>query len=109
MRDLDSAGNIFITGRPSAFPNSIERNDGARSRCATAIVLAKVSLHELKVSRKLRTERRVGADDLLRLHNEFLGAAGLGKTEWRALHRALVKLSDHARSLLDGANDDVDG
>ena len=27
--------------------------------------------------------------------------AGLGRTEWRALHRALGKLSDHAQSLLD--------
>jgi DNA-binding MarR family transcriptional regulator len=35
--------------------------------------------------------------------------AGLGKTEWRALHRALGKLSEHAQSLLDGEDDiDVD-
>jgi len=27
--------------------------------------------------------------------------AGLGRTEWRALHRALGKLSEHAQSLLD--------
>jgi DNA-binding MarR family transcriptional regulator len=32
--------------------------------------------------------------------------AGLGKTEWRALHRALCKLSKHAQSLLETAEDD---
>ncbi len=32
--------------------------------------------------------------------------AGLGKTEWRSLHRALGKLSEHANSLLEGAEDD---
>jgi hypothetical protein len=84
--DLDSAGDLFIAGRPSAFPNSIERGDGARSRCATAIVLAKVSLHDLKGSRKLRTERLVGANDLLCLRNELLGAVGLGKTERTTSH-----------------------
>ncbi len=31
--------------------------------------------------------------------------SGLSKTEWRALHRALNKLSDHARSLLNGVDD----
>jgi DNA-binding MarR family transcriptional regulator len=31
---------------------------------------------------------------------------GLSKTEWRALHRALNKLSDHARSLLDGTEEE---
>lgn len=34
--------------------------------------------------------------------------AGLGKTEWRALHRALVKLSEHARSLLDNTDSTMD-
>ena len=27
--------------------------------------------------------------------------AGLGRNEWRSLHKALAKLSDHAQSLLD--------
>lgn len=30
---------------------------------------------------------------------------GLNRTEWRALHRALGKLSEHARSLMNGAED----
>jgi hypothetical protein len=30
---------------------------------------------------------------------------GLGKAEWRALHKALGKLSEHAQSLLDTDED----
>jgi DNA-binding MarR family transcriptional regulator len=33
---------------------------------------------------------------------------GLAKTEWRALHKALGKLSDHAQSLLDPEEEEVD-
>jgi DNA-binding MarR family transcriptional regulator len=56
--------------------------------------------------RLLRLSRRGAA-----LYAEFAPAgkeiedtlmAGLSATEWRALHRALGKLSDHARSLTDG-------
>jgi DNA-binding MarR family transcriptional regulator len=35
--------------------------------------------------------------------------SGLGKTEWRALHRALAKLSEHAHCLLDTADDEPAG
>jgi DNA-binding MarR family transcriptional regulator len=30
---------------------------------------------------------------------------GLSRTEWRALHRALGRLSEHTRSLMDGADE----
>ena len=41
---------------------------------------------------------------------ETMLSAGLTKTEWSLLHKALGKLSEHARSLLDtGDNEEIDG
>jgi DNA-binding MarR family transcriptional regulator len=62
--------------------------------------------------RLLRLTRRGSAlfADVAPTANDIEAAlmAGLGKTEWRALHRALGRLSEHAQALLDTA-EYVDG
>jgi DNA-binding MarR family transcriptional regulator len=61
--------------------------------------------------RQLRLTRKGSAlyADILPTAREIEDAlmTGLGKTEWRTLHKALGKLSEHAQSLLD-ADEDAD-